>query len=51
MILHFNPPRHGEGDQPQAGGGGSPLAIRLLHTPSTTPLRVAVPLPASGEDL
>ncbi len=31
-----------------AGGGGAPQATRSRSVPSTTPLRVAVPLPAPG---
>ncbi|WP_294110408.1 UDP-N-acetylmuramoyl-L-alanine--D-glutamate ligase [Sphingomonas sp.] len=47
-------PVHGEGDQPQAGGGGGEpgtAAGSSLPTPSTTGLRPAVPLPMNGEDL
>ena len=36
MMSHLNPPRHGEGDQPKAGGGGVPHAHRQqLHRPET----------------
>ncbi|KQM66611.1 MULTISPECIES: dihydrolipoamide acetyltransferase family protein [unclassified Sphingomonas] len=40
-----NPPRHGEGDQPQAGGGGAPL-----DAPSAVVPQAAAPLhrPADG---
>ncbi|MBB3348527.1 UDP-N-acetylenolpyruvoylglucosamine reductase [Sphingomonas sp. BK069] len=44
------PPLQGEGDQPQAGGGAAPQAGRSRIAPSTTDLRSAVPLPASGEE-
>jgi len=47
----INPARHGEGDHAQHGGGGSPQAIRSGRAPSTTPLRVAVPLPVPGRSL
>ncbi len=43
-----NPPRHGEGDQPQAGKGGVPQAIPSKIAPSTTDLRSAVSLPVPG---
>ena len=49
----LNPPRDGEGDRraEHGGGGGLPQAERSRTAPSTTDLRSAVPLPASGEDL
>ena len=47
MIL----PIHGEVAARSADGGGSPFTLRLRLTPSTTPLRVVVPLPVNGEDL
>jgi len=44
MNTFENPPRNGEGDQPQAGGG----VEGLRADPSTTTLRAAVPLPVPG---
>ncbi len=49
-LVRYNPPRHGEGDHAKHGGGGRPHADRPRLTPSTTDLRSAVPLPASGEE-
>jgi hypothetical protein len=46
--LFFNPPRDGEGDHAQHGGGGSECKARNRRAPSTTPLRGAVPLPVPG---
>ena len=50
-LTRYNPPRHGEGDHAKHGGGGRPQTDRTRLTPSTTDLRSAVPLPASGEEL
>ncbi|RHW19132.1 acetyl/propionyl/methylcrotonyl-CoA carboxylase subunit alpha [Sphingomonas gilva] len=50
-LVRYEPPRHGEGDHAQHGGGGAPQANRSWPAPSTTDLRSVVPLPASGEDL
>jgi hypothetical protein len=54
-----NPPRDGEGDHAKHGGGGPPPHLCQRGgppppppgergAPSTTPLRVAVPLPVPG---
>ena len=43
-----NPPRHGEGDHPQDGGGGSPQALRQAASPLRQ--RCALPPPRAGED-
>ena len=40
----MNPPRHGEGDHPQGGGGASPNAIRPV-VKSTRELRKSMSLP------
>ena len=42
------PPRDGEGDHAQHGEGGPELKAGNHRPPSTTPLRVAVPLPVPG---
>ncbi len=48
----LHPPRDGEGDHAQHGGGGCPLgAAPRKAPPSTTPLRAAVPLPVPGRML
>jgi propionyl-CoA carboxylase alpha chain len=49
-IVRYNPPHDMGRGTAEGGGGGGPQAERVSHTPSTTPLRDAVPLPASGED-
>eukprot|EP01035_Chromulina_nebulosa_P040005 gene40005-54088_t len=40
--------RRYKGDHAKHGGGEVPQTLRLRHSPSTTPLRVAVPLPVPG---
>ncbi|WP_375420081.1 methylmalonyl-CoA mutase [uncultured Sphingomonas sp.] len=37
------PPRHGEGDQPQAGGGGAPKAATLAEAPLRQPAAATSP--------
>src|SRR5690606_37839522 len=44
------PPRHGEGDRAQRGGGGPPPALRQARAPSVSRLR-RLPPPRPGEDL
>lgn len=46
-MSRANPPRHGEEDQPQAGGGGAPQAISEGISPSTTASR-RPPSPCPG---
>ncbi|WP_425230744.1 biotin carboxylase N-terminal domain-containing protein [Sphingomonas sp.] len=46
----YAPPRDGEVAAQGADGAGGPPAHRAPPAPSTTGLRAAVPLPASGED-
>ncbi|GGB41542.1 acetyl/propionyl-CoA carboxylase subuit alpha [Sphingomonas metalli] len=52
-LVRYAPPHSvGRGTAGEAGGGGgTPQADRFRPSPSTTDLRSAVPLPASGEDL
>ncbi|MDB5709655.1 MAG: hypothetical protein JWL96_1725, partial [Sphingomonas bacterium] len=47
MKIHMRFPWDGKGTIRRMMGG-SPQAERLRHAPSTTPLRVAVPLPVPG---
>ena len=44
MTLQILPAR-GEGDQPQAGEGGSPHTLRLWRSPSTMLRMVSLPVP------
>jgi hypothetical protein len=44
MTLQILPAR-GEGDQPQAGGGGLPQMLRSWRSPSTMLRMVAFPVP------
>ncbi len=51
-VRPLNPPRHGEGDQPKVGGGGSrPGATPPEQRPPSTPLRQpsALAPPRAGE--
>ncbi|MDQ2879082.1 MAG: acetyl/propionyl-CoA carboxylase subunit alpha, partial [Pseudomonadota bacterium] len=48
-LVRYNPPRSRGGGAGGDGGGG-PQEARSRITPSTTPLRDAVPLPVNGED-
>ena len=52
-VKPINPPRDGEGDQPQAGGGGHPTASPPRSRARTIAPTTAVggPPPRSGEDL
>jgi DNA-nicking Smr family endonuclease len=55
-VTRLNPPRNGDGDQPQAGGGdsapsASPKASRLAPNPLRQPPPVRrLPPPRAGED-
>jgi phage terminase large subunit-like protein len=42
------PPRHGEGDQPQAGGGGSPSALCQEASPLRQPPAASATSPSRG---
>jgi len=45
-----SPPRHGEGDQPQAGGGAAPQATPLADAPLHPSPVTSGPSPRVGED-
>jgi propionyl-CoA carboxylase alpha chain len=45
---HLAPPRNGEGDRAKHGGGGPDSDAAERRAPSTTPLRVAIPLLVPG---
>jgi len=48
QAILANPPRDGEGDRAQHGGGGSPHALRLAENPLRQPC--GLPPPRPGED-
>ncbi|MHA6721978.1 dihydrolipoamide acetyltransferase family protein [Sphingomonas sp. RS2018] len=50
VALDQDPPRHREGDQPQAGGGGAPQAASPADTPLHPPAAPGGPPPRAGEE-